>query len=70
MVTEYYRADTISLQAAVHPGYTLGALNMIEEEEQEISASMLGRSKLVRFFTRGTSIKQIFCGNNLRFKII
>jgi hypothetical protein len=23
-----YRAGTISLQAAVHPGYTLGALNM------------------------------------------
>ena len=28
-----YRADTISFQAAVHPNYTLGALNMKEEEE-------------------------------------
>jgi len=28
-----YRAGTISLQAAVHPKYTLGALNMKEEEE-------------------------------------
>ena len=27
-----YRAGTISLQAAVHPKYTLGALNMKEEE--------------------------------------
>ena len=30
-----YRAGTISLQAAVHPKYTLGALNMKEEEEKE-----------------------------------
>jgi hypothetical protein len=28
-----YRASTISLQAAVYPKYTLGALNMKEEEE-------------------------------------
>jgi len=28
-----YRAGTISLQAAVHPKYSLGALNMKEEEE-------------------------------------
>jgi len=28
-----YRADIISHQAAVHPNYTLGALNMKEEEE-------------------------------------
>jgi hypothetical protein len=28
-----YRASTISLQAAVHPEYALGALNMKEEEE-------------------------------------
>ena len=28
-----YGADTISLQAAVHPKCTLGALNMKEEEE-------------------------------------
>jgi len=28
-----YRASTISLQAAVHLKYTLGALNMKEEEE-------------------------------------
>jgi hypothetical protein len=27
-----YRAGTISLQAAVHPKYTHGALNMKEEE--------------------------------------
>jgi len=27
-----YRARTISLQAAVHPEYMLGALNMKEEE--------------------------------------
>jgi hypothetical protein len=27
-----YRAGTISLQAAVYPGHTLGALNMKEEE--------------------------------------
>jgi len=27
-----YRVGTISLQAAVHPKYTLGALNMKEEE--------------------------------------
>jgi len=27
-----YRADTISFQAAVHPKYTLGALNMKEEK--------------------------------------
>ena len=27
-----YGASTISLQAAVHPKYTLGALNMKEEE--------------------------------------
>jgi len=30
-----YRAGTISLQAAVHPKYMLGALNMKEEEEEE-----------------------------------
>jgi len=29
-----YRASTISLQAAVHPKYTLGTLNMKEEEEE------------------------------------
>jgi len=29
-----HRASTISLQAAVHPKYTLGALNMKEEEEE------------------------------------
>jgi len=28
-----YGASTISLQAAVHPKYMLGALNMKEEEE-------------------------------------
>jgi hypothetical protein len=28
-----YRAGTISLQAAVHPKYTLGALKMKEEED-------------------------------------
>jgi len=33
-----YRASTISLQAAVHPKYTLGALNMKEEELQDIRA--------------------------------
>jgi hypothetical protein len=31
-----YRVGTISLQAAVHPKYTLGALNMKEEEEMFI----------------------------------
>ena len=30
---------------------------------------MLGRSEFVRFFTLGTSIKQIFCSNNLRLQI-
>jgi len=30
-----YSAGTISLQAAMHPKYTLGALNMKEEEEEE-----------------------------------
>jgi len=30
-----YRAGTISLQAAVHPKYTLGALNMKQEEVQQ-----------------------------------
>jgi hypothetical protein len=30
-----YRASTISLQAAVHPKYMLGALTMKEEEEEE-----------------------------------
>jgi hypothetical protein len=30
-----YGAGTISLQAAVHPKCTLGALNMKEEEEEE-----------------------------------
>ena len=29
-----YGAGTISLQAAVHPKYTLGALNMKEDEEE------------------------------------
>jgi hypothetical protein len=29
-----YRASTISLQAAVHPKYMLGALNVKEEEEE------------------------------------
>jgi len=29
-----HRAATISLQAAVHPKYTLEALNMKEEEEE------------------------------------
>jgi hypothetical protein len=29
-----YRESTISLQAAVHPEYMLGALNMKEEEEE------------------------------------
>jgi len=29
-----HRAGTISLQAAVHPKYTLGALNMKEEERR------------------------------------
>ena len=46
-----YRAGTISLQAAVHPKYTLGALNMKKEEEEgeevnltanTVSASVLG----------------------------
>jgi hypothetical protein len=31
-----YKADTISLQAAVHPIYTLGALNMKEEEHTNV----------------------------------
>jgi hypothetical protein len=33
-VITLYRTSTISLQAAVHPKYTLGALNMKEEEEE------------------------------------
>jgi len=31
-----YGAGTISLQAAVHPKFTLGALNMKEEEEEAL----------------------------------
>jgi len=31
-----YRSDTISHQAAVHPKYTLGALNMKEGEELQL----------------------------------
>jgi hypothetical protein len=31
-----YRAGTISHQGAVHPEYTLGALNVKEEEEEEV----------------------------------
>jgi hypothetical protein len=33
-----YRVSTISLQAAVHPEYTLMALNMKEEEEVHLCA--------------------------------
>jgi hypothetical protein len=34
-----YRASTINLQAAVHPNYTLGTLNM-KEEELTLTADM------------------------------
>jgi len=33
-----YRASTISLQAAVHPKYMLGALNMKEEEQLNLTS--------------------------------
>jgi len=43
-----HRASTISLQAAVHPEYTLGALNMKEEEEGiKVSCSPKGRRPVV-----------------------
>jgi len=36
-----YGASTISLQAAVHPKCTLGALNMKEEEECHMFSSFI-----------------------------
>jgi hypothetical protein len=36
-----YRASTISLQAAVHPKYTLGALKMKERKIREKQATFV-----------------------------
>ena len=45
-----YRAGTISLQAAVHPKYTLGALNMKEEEEAPAVGDHTRDTNFLRYF--------------------